>query len=163
MKFGSQEEYGLRCLLRIGKSKSLNGLTIPEISDLEGLSTANAAKLLRTLRLGGFIEAARGQSGGYKLAKPAEEIIIGDVLAVLGGRLFEEDFCSSHTGIEKICTNSIDCSIRSLWRTIQLLVDNVILKISLKDLLGNEEEVKVLVNSFVEDSSVEAKLSLPNN
>src|SRR4030067_3621448 len=157
MKFSSQEEYGLRCLLRIGKSKSLNGLTIPEISDLEGLSTANAAKLLRTLRLGGFIEAARGQSGGYKLAKPAEEIIIGEVLAVLGGRLFEEDFCSSHTGIEKICTNSIDCSIRSLWRTIQLLVDNVILKISLKDLLGNEEEVKVLVNSFVEDSSVEAK------
>jgi Rrf2 family protein len=151
MKFSSQEEYGLRCLLRIGKSKSPNGLTIPEISDLEGLSTANVAKLLRTLRLGGFIEATRGQSGGYKLAKPAEEIIIGEVLAVLGGKLFEEDFCNNHTGIEKICTNTIDCSVRSLWRTIQSLVDSVILKISLKDLLGNEEEVKVLVNSFVEE------------
>ncbi|HEX9740097.1 MAG TPA: Rrf2 family transcriptional regulator, partial [Ignavibacteriaceae bacterium] len=100
MKFSSQEEYGLRCLLRIGKSKSHNGLTIPEISDLEGLSQANVGKLLRTLRLGGFIDATRGQSGGYKLVKPAEEIIIGEVLAVLGGRLFEEDFCSSHTGIE---------------------------------------------------------------
>jgi Rrf2 family protein len=152
MKFSSQEEYGLRCLLRIGKSKSPNGLTIPEISELEGLSTANVGKLLRTLRLGGFIEATRGQSGGYKLAKPAEEIIIGDVLAVLGGRLFEEDFCNLHTGIENICTNTIDCSIRSLWRTIQSLVDSVILKISLNDLLGKEEEVKVLVGSFIEES-----------
>ncbi|RPI71325.1 MAG: Rrf2 family transcriptional regulator [Ignavibacteriales bacterium] len=153
MKFSSQEEYGLRCLLRIGKSKSPNGLTIPEISDLEGLSQANVGKLLRTLRLGGFIDATRGQSGGYKLAKPAKEIIIGEVLAVLGGRLFEEDFCNSHTGIENICTNSIDCSIRSLWRTIQTLVDSVILKTTLKDLLGNEEDVNVLVNSFIEESN----------
>ena len=153
MKFSSQEEYGLRCLLRIGKSKSPNGLTIPEISDLEGLSPANAAKLLRTLRLGGFIEANRGQSGGYKLAKPAEEIIIGDVLVVLGGRLFEDDFCNFHTGIENICTNTIDCSIRSLWRTIQTLVDSVVLKTTLKDLLGKEEDVKVLVNSFIEESN----------
>ena len=154
MKFSSQEEYGLRCLLRIGKSKSPYGLTIPEISDMEGLSQANVGKLLRTLRLGGFIEASRGQSGGYKLAKPADKIIIGEVLAVLGGRLFEEDFCSNHTGIENICTNSIDCSIRSLWRTIQTLVDNVILKTTLKDLLGKEEEVKVLVNSIVEDDEL---------
>ncbi len=155
MKFSTQEEYGLRCLLRIGKSKSPNGLTIPEISDLEGLSQANVGKLLRTLRLGGFIDASRGQSGGYKLAKPAEEIIIGEVLAVLGGRLFEEDFCSSHTGIENICTNSIDCSIRSLWRTIQTLVDSVILKTTLKDLLGKEEDVKVLVNGFIEESDIQ--------
>jgi len=154
MKFSSQEEYGIRCLLRIGKSK--NGLTIPEISALEGLSTANVGKLLRTLRLGGIIEATRGQSGGYKLAKPAEEIIIGDVLTVLGGKLFEDDFCSSHAGIENICTNSIDCSIRSLWKTIQTVVDNVVLKISLKDLLGNEAEVKVLVNTFVEESDSQA-------
>jgi Rrf2 family protein len=155
MKFSSQEEYGLRCLLRIGKSVSPNGLTIPEISELEGLSNANVGKLLRTLRLGGFIEATRGQNGGYKLAKPAEEIIIGKVLAVLGGKLFEEDFCSSHTGIENICTNSIDCSIRSLWRTVQSSVDNVVLKITLKDLLGKEEEVKIFVNSFVEEQNLQ--------
>lgn len=159
MKFSTQEEYGLRCLLRIGKS---NGLTIPEISDMEGLSQANVGKLLRTLRLGGFIEATRGQSGGYKLAKPADEIIIGEVLALLGGRLFEEDFCSSHTGIENICTNSIDCSIRSLWRTIQNLVDSVILKTSLKDLLGKEEDVKTIVNSYVEEPVINTKPSLTN-
>ncbi|HSP87863.1 MAG TPA: hypothetical protein VLN45_07000, partial [Ignavibacteriaceae bacterium] len=58
-------------------------------------------------------------------------------------------------GIEKICTNSIDCSVRSLWKTIQSLVDSVVLKITLKDLLGKEEEVKVIVNNFVEESDLQ--------
>ncbi len=151
MKFSAQEEYGLRCLLRISKSKSPNGLTIPEISQMEGLSEANTGKLLRALRLGGFIESTRGQTGGYKLAKPADKIFIGEVLASLGGRLFEDDFCADHSGSELICTHSIDCSIRSLWRTIQTLIDGVLGKMTLKDLIGSEVEVSTLANNFAGD------------
>lgn len=151
MKFSTQEEYGLRCLLRIGKSNSQNGLTIPEISVLEGLTQANTAKLLRTLRLGGFIEAERGSSGGYKLSRKPEEINIGEVLSFLGGRLFEAGFCDTHSGAEKICTHTIDCSVRSLWKNIQVVVDSVLNKTTLKDLLGNEEEVNDFVSSIVEE------------
>lgn len=151
MKFSTQEEYGLRCLLRIGKSKSQNGLTIPEISSLEGLTQANTAKLLRTLRLGGFIEAERGQSGGYKLSRKPDEINIGEVLAFLGGRLFESGFCDSHSGAESICTHTVDCSVRSLWKNIQTVVDSVLNKTTLKDLLGNENEVNDFVSAIVEE------------
>ena len=151
MKFSTQEEYGLRCLLRIGKAKAPHGLTIPEISQLEGLSSAHVAKLLRVLRLGGFIESARGHTGGYKLSRPPEEIIVGEALAVLGGRLFEAGFCDLHAGMEKICTNSIDCSIRSLWGTIQSMLDGVLEKLTLRDLLGSEEAVTALVTTFAEN------------
>ena len=152
MKFNTQEEYGLRCLLRIGMSKSQNGLTIPEISQMEGLSTANVGKILRALRLGGFIESTRGQTGGYKLSRPTNEISISEVLSVLGGRLFEAGFCDIHAGTEIICTHSIDCSIRSLWRTIQTLLDNVLEKITLKDLIGTEEQVINLVTNFADSA-----------
>jgi Rrf2 family protein len=150
MKFSTQEEYGLRLLLRIAKSDSPNGLTIPEISELEGLSTANVGKILRMMRLSGFIESARGQTGGYKLNKPADQIPIGDILTSLGGKLYESGFCDMHSGIENICTNSIDCSIRSLWKTVQTLLDDVLSKISLQDLLGKEEDVDLLVTNFAE-------------
>ena len=150
MKFSTQEEYGLRLLLRIAKSDSPNGLTIPEISELEGLSTANVGKILRMMRLSGFIESARGQTGGYKLNKPADQIPIGDILTSLGGKLYESGFCDTHSGIENICTNSIDCSIRSLWKTVQTLLDDVLNKISLQDLLGKEEDVDLLVTNFAE-------------
>jgi Rrf2 family protein len=150
MKFSTQEDYGLRLLLRIAKSKSPNGLTIPELSELEGISVANAGKILRILRLAGFIESARGQTGGYKLKKAADQVLIGDVLASLGGKLYESGFCDLHAGIENICTNSIDCSIRSLWKTLQHLIDEVLSKITLQDLIGKEEDVDLLVSNFVD-------------
>ena len=129
MKFSTQEEYGLRLLLRIAKSDSPNGLTIPELSEDEGLSTANVGKILRVLRLAGFIESARGQTGGYKLNQPADKILISDVLTALGGKLYESNFCDLHSGIENICTNSIDCSIRSVWKTVQNVLDGVLKQI----------------------------------
>ena len=151
MKFSTQEEYGLRLLLRIGKNNSINGLTIPEISEQEGLTEANAAKILRILRLAGFVDSSRGQTGGYKLSRPANEILIGDVLTTLGGKLYESSFCESHAGIENICTNSIDCSLRSLWKTIQTMLDGVLSKITLQDMLGNENEVEFLVTSLTDE------------
>jgi Rrf2 family protein len=153
MKFSAQEEYGLRCLLRIAGNKSPNGLTIPEISTVEGLTQANTAKILRILRLNGFIESARGQSGGYKLSQPPDKIIVGDVLEALGGKLFEISFCTDYKGTETVCTNSIDCSIRSLWRAVQISVDSVLKKTTLKDLLGNEEQVSEFVSLMLEHNN----------
>ncbi len=145
MKISAQEEYGMRCLLRIGSSELPEGLTIPDISRLEGLSSANVAKLLRILRLGGFVDSARGRSGGYKLAKPADQIVIGEVLTVLGGRIYNPTFCDSHTGTNSVCNHIIDCSMRSLWRSIQNAIDVVLGRITLKDMLGNEKVVTELV------------------
>ena len=97
-----------------------------------------------------FVDSARGQTGGYKLTKPPNEIIVNDVMIILGGKLYESNFCDLHAGTENICTNSIDCSIRSLWRTIQRMIDDVLIQISLQDLLGKEEEVDLLVGNYVE-------------
>ena len=140
MKFSAQEEYGLRCLLRIAKFYAVSkSLTIPEISRAEGITEHNAGKILRVLRLGGLLESSRGQIGGYTLTRPPEEIMVGDILKVLGGRLFDDSFCNTHSGIADICTNSIDCSVRSLWRLIQDSVDSIVAKMTLKDLMGNEK------------------------
>src|ERR1035438_1047102 len=121
MKIGANEEYGVRCLVRLARPGDTGGsLTIPEISEAEGVSPAYAAKILRALRKGGFVKAARGKEGGYTLARPAAEIVIGDVMDALGGRLFESDFCDSHAGQAAICTRSVDCSVRSEEHTSEL-------------------------------------------
>lgn len=157
MKFTSQEEYGLRCLLRIVGSESEKGLTISEISEAEGLSQANTAKLLRILRLGNIIESVRGQSGGYRLARPADEITVTEALEVLGGKLFDTSFCESHTGNELVCSNNIDCSIRSLLRIIQNVIDSFLSRTTLSDLAGSEidirEHIKNLTEKLVNKSS----------
>jgi len=135
MKFSAQEEYGLRCLLQIARLREDQSMTIPEISKLEGLTQPHVAKLTMILRKGGFIKSTRGQAGGYMLARPAQAIILGDVLNALGGKLYDEEFCGKHSGHNSICTHAVDCSVRSLWQVVQTAVDNVVYKITLADLM----------------------------
>jgi Rrf2 family protein len=143
MKLSTQEEFGLRCLVQIGRNEVMSGrsLSISEISHLEGLSVANAGKFVRVLRLGGFVDSERGHAGGYRLARPAEEIAISEVIEVLGGRLFDDEFCEDHAGLVGSCTHSVDCSIRSLWNHLQKAVDQLLNQITLKDMLGDEPDV----------------------
>ncbi|MGE5646095.1 MAG: Rrf2 family transcriptional regulator [Acidobacteriota bacterium] len=135
MKISAQEEYGVRCLLQIGRRGRDVSLTIPEISRAEGISSHYVAKLLRVLRRGGLVKSARGQAGGYTLARPLDEITVSEALEVLGGRLYNPEFCDSHGGAEPVCAHSIECTIRSLWRSVQQAVDQVLGKTTLQELL----------------------------
>ena len=97
-------------------------MTIPEVSKVEGLTPPHVAKLMMILRKEGFINSTRGQSGGYALARSPDQIILGDVLAALGGKLYD-----------------IDCTVRSLWQVVQTAVDDVVYKITLADLMKQAE------------------------
>ena len=151
MKLTSHEEYGLRCLIRLGE-QGLDKLTIPEISNAEGIAEAYVGKLLRILRLGGLVTAARG-TGGYSLARPANQIVLADVLALLGGRLYESDFCETHTGHRRDCVRAVDCSLRVLWRTVQAAVDDVLRRTTLQDVLCKEQQMIAWVKGLGEFAS----------
>lgn len=136
MKLSSHEEYGLRCLLQVARHGAEGSATIPEISRNEGISEPYAAKLLRMLRQAGFVKAARGKVGGYTLASPPELICVGDALTVLGGRIYDDDFCRRHAGMEMNCAHSTECSIRTLWRELQGAIDDLLRATSVRDLLN---------------------------
>jgi Rrf2 family protein len=141
MKFSSQEEYGLRCLLQIARVSPADSMTIPQISHVENMAQTHVAKILMILRKSGFITSTRGQQGGYALARPAEEIHVGDVLNALGGRLYDDAFCNKHGGTNEICSRAVDCSIRSLWQVVQDSVDAVVNRITIADLIREDAPI----------------------
>src|ERR1043165_8763595 len=110
MKITAQEEYGRRLLIPIAGCRTPDGMSIPQLSEAEGLTPHYVAKLARLLRMAGFINSTPGLKGGYVLAMPAKDININKVLKALGGSLFDDSFCGSHSGTLKLCTNSVDCS-----------------------------------------------------
>jgi len=61
------------------------------------------------------------------------------VLKALGGPLFDADFCGTHAGTLRLCTNSVDCSARSLWQMIQFTVDQLLDKITLYDMVNSRK------------------------
>ena len=151
MKLSAQDEYGLRILLRIAGADQQKGLSIPQLSEAEGLSSAYAGKLTRQLRIAGLIQSNRGQKGGYVLSRPPEEISIQEVIIALGGKLFDDGFCNNHSGTLQLCTNSVNCSVRSLWRVVQRAMDVLLEKITLQDLIQTETDSRNKLQEILEE------------
>src|SRR5262245_27462252 len=151
MKISAQEEYGLRCLLRLARHSGEQALTIPEIAAAEGLSPPYVAKLLAVLRQAGLIDSVRGRSGGYMLAKAPASIGLGSLLLVLGEPLFEEPgYCERHAGTASEngnCVHLGSCSLRSLWYTLEQWIRRSLDQITLADLLRTDVQITDLVRT----------------
>jgi Rrf2 family protein len=75
MKISAQEEYGLRCLVQLANLREGESLTLNQIAEREGISQANAGKLMWLLNKAGFVQAMRGTKGGYTLARRRTKFI----------------------------------------------------------------------------------------
>lgn len=138
MKLTAQEEYGLRCLLQVARHAPGVGadpVSIRTVAEAEGLSVEYAAKLLRALRQVGLVDSVRGAAGGYILARPPGETTAWEVLAALDGPLYTEAFCTGHKGQLESCVHSTGCSIRVLWKWVDVALKSVLQRVTLADLL----------------------------
>lgn len=140
MKISAQEEYGLRCLLQLAALTAEESLTLPQIAEREGISQANAGKLMWLLSKAGFVSATRGTKGGYQLSRPAKEIRLNEVIKVL-----DEDeistHCESYKGVLPKCVHKGDCGIRPVIVGLHEIVENALSQITLAQLVGTESAV----------------------
>jgi Rrf2 family nitric oxide-sensitive transcriptional repressor len=145
VKLTSQEEYGLRCILGLARLESQAtsdtgpSVTIAQIADMEGLSTEYVGKLMGILTRSGLIESVRGRNGGYRLARRAADISLSDALAALGEPLYVSETCGRFPGDQNLCVHTSACSIRSLWGGLQLLLDHILKRTTLADLVRAQE------------------------
>jgi Rrf2 family protein len=148
MKISAQEEYGLRCLLQLAHAEINNeSLTLSQIARREGISAANAGKLMWILTKAGLVQSQRGIKGGYKLARPASEIRLNRVIRVLDGER-AESHCKSYAGVLEACVHTGDCGIRPVIVEIHQIVDNALSEITLSQLLGSEAGVDAALHQI---------------
>ena len=141
MKISAQEEYGLRCLLQLARAElGAESLTLSQIARLEGISAANAGKLMWILSKAGLVQSQRGTKGGYYLARPASEIHLNQVIRVLEGEPVDSH-CKSYAGVLDACVHTGDCGIRPVIVELHQIVDNALADITLSQLLGTEANV----------------------
>jgi Rrf2 family protein len=141
MKLTAHDDYGLRCLTHVVRAGPANSVTINEIAGREALSTANVAKIMRSLREAGLVESIRGQKGGYRLTRPPREIRVSEVLEAMGQRLYSECVCERYAGHSPDCVRVGDCSIRALWSGVDRLVQAFFESWTLADLGCREREM----------------------
>lgn len=148
MKISAQEEYGLRCLVQLARSEQDGeSLTLSQIADREGLSVANAGKLMWIMNKAGLVRSTRGTKGGYTLARPASDIRLNEVIRILD-RDTVDHFCKTHAGVLDVCVHTSDCGIRSVIVGLHEIVQNALAEITLAQLIGSEAKVDATLHQI---------------
>jgi Rrf2 family nitric oxide-sensitive transcriptional repressor len=113
MRLTLYTDYSLRVLLYLAVNAD-RIVTITEIADFYRISRNHLVKVVHELGLGGYILTARGKRGGIRLARPPEQIVIGEVV-----RKTEPDFdlleCLNPDADQCVITNV--CKLKSVLFT----------------------------------------------
>ncbi|PTY06540.1 Rrf2 family transcriptional regulator [Opitutaceae bacterium EW11] len=137
MKLSKRGEYGLRALIDIGLARELGRdlLQLNELASNEKIPVKFLEQILIDLKQGGFLESVRGKYGGYRLSRPAKEIIIGQVVRFLDGPLAPIG-CVSQTAYERCsCPDEAHCGLRMLMLDVRNAIAAILDRYTLADVV----------------------------
>lgn len=112
MKLTSRGRYAVIAMLDIAQVEERRQATPVSLMVLAGrnnLSRQYLEKLFSPLRQAGLVVGARGPGGGYRLARPAQEISVGEVLAAV------DRFDATSCGGRRNCSAGVACLGHDLW------------------------------------------------
>lgn len=105
MKLTARSEYALLALVYLARHETKGYTTIETIAKAQGIPPKFLEQLMLALKRAHFVHSAKGQHGGYTLAKPPKQITLAEVIRLFDGALaptesVSENFYES-TPIEK--------------------------------------------------------------
>lgn len=135
-------EYALRALTFLGRRFGPHVLRIQEISNEENIPKRFLEQILNDLRTGGFVESRRGIAGGYRLARPPEQIPLAAVVRHMEGALAPVG-CVSEKFYEKCnCPDEARCALRSVMKEVRDAVAGLMEKLTVADLVQRATQLQ---------------------
>lgn len=129
-------KYALRALMVMARNekKMLTSKAIAQVADVPQKFLEN---ILQELKHHGLVDSKRGIFGGYFLAKPSSEIIVGDLIRMIDGPLAPIR-CASVTAYQKCgdCPDENACEIRKTMVEVRNAIACVLDGKSIRDLTG---------------------------
>ena len=124
MIFTTKAEYGVRLLIELGRSGHESPVSLKALAEAEGLPLAYMERIVALLKKAGLVESTRGAHGGYRLARPAEEIRMDEAVLALEGTVAPmECFVDDRSDSGKVLCSHHDtgdlCATKLLWMRVQ--------------------------------------------
>ena len=118
MRISKKAEYALRALVAIARQPR-KSWPIQELAASERIPIKFLEQILLSLRRAGLLNSKRGVGGGYMLVRVAEEIRIGEVIAIFDGPL-SPTACSAEKPTEQCsCPDPRTCPLRQMMGKIR--------------------------------------------
>lgn len=126
--------YAIRALLHIARQNSDRPQLAPAIAEAERLPASFLSKLLRTLSEAGILISSRGPGGGFRLARPADEISLQDVSMLFDGLALANECL---LGYGK-CADQTPCPVHKVWGPRKQNVQDFLASTTIAELLALE-------------------------
>jgi Rrf2 family protein len=131
MKLSTKSRYGTRLMLDMAQHYGDGPVHLGTVARRQGISVKYLEQIIIPLKKANYIQSVRGPKGGHQLAKPPEEITVGEIVALLeAGTTLAE--CSDNP---LICERSPDCATRTIWQEAAQAMFDKLQSITLADLL----------------------------
>ena len=137
MKLTSYTNFAMRSL-QLAALKAPDLIRVDDVVRVHGLARPHIVKIVHELGQAGYIVTQRGRGGGFRLAKPAEEIIVGDVVRLTEGPLdLVECFNPENNTCPLIGICKLSRALQDATRAFMAVLDDL----TLADIASNRNDL----------------------
>ena len=131
MKISTKGRYAVRVMVDLAMNSNGKYISLRDIASRQGISNKYLEQIIAMLNKAGYLETARGNNGGYKLARLPKDYIIGDILRATEGNL-APTYCVTEDGV---CDRKEDCRTFSFWKGLDDTINEYVNSKTLEDLI----------------------------
>ena len=139
MKISTKGKYGLRAMIDLAQYSEQEAVSISSIAQRQKISESYLEQLVANLKKAGLVISIRGAAGGYRLARPASDISVGDVLRALEGDV-RAVICTAQT--EEGCEGEELCVTKYVWQRINESIEKTVDEMMIDQLVAESRKAQ---------------------
>ncbi len=131
MWVSTKAQYGMRALVEVALGGD-SPTSLKTVAERQNLSHQYLEQIFSVLRRAGLVESVRGARGGYRLAKPVDDVAALEVVELLEGSVAPVSCIEDADA----CHRMGHCTTEPLWRRVDAAVRDVLAATTLADLVA---------------------------
>ena len=139
LRIPTQARYALRAMIDIGLHQDRGPVLRRDIARRQEFSANYVSQIFHSLSLAKLVVGIKGPGGGYKLAKPCDEIHASDILQAIEGPFGVVDCVLEDD--QTRCPRSKTCAANRLWIRLSHTIGGFLDSVTLKDLMDESLEL----------------------
>jgi Rrf2 family iron-sulfur cluster assembly transcriptional regulator len=142
MRLTTKGRFAVTAMLDLALNEVDRPVTLAGISERQEISLSYLEQLFSRLRRDGLVKSVRGPGGGYRIAKPLNEITVSNIITAV-----DELIDATQCGGTENCHGERRCMTHDLWASLNTKILEYLSGVSLADLVASEREGKRIVIS----------------
>jgi Rrf2 family protein len=143
MKLSKRGEYGLRAMIDLANWQSESAvIQIKDLATREQIPVKFLEQILLTMKNAGLLQSKMGSGGGYYLAKPPEEITLGQIARILDGPLAPVGCVSQMAYHSCGCPDEQTCGLRMVMLDVRNAIANILDNTTLADVISRVHQAR---------------------